>query len=490
MPSPPISSMLNSFSLLHAKLLEGFSEVFTPPTDSSSHPVSHTESVQNNFSDLASIDRTLIVVDDFTKLLAEMRALMCQVRNRTMLRNTSFGALPLELIQHIMDFAVESSRDTATIIKLSHISQWLRSALLGMNKLFVEADYRHWPATAIDEWCLRAGSSPLKIAFKAYPHSDGTNVIRKVKTNHLKKTQTIHLNVSAMKAREFTDGDLGVPAWFAQPLPLLRTLCYSDQRRNIPSPYFLRLHSSNFPSLQSLYLPDTPPSIIGPPFAQLRNLGILVWNTQTLQQFVSLIANLGSLTHLTLYAHTREVTELQGYTSSPIQTLESLLSLRLTRYSDSDIDDIHVILESFNAPRLWTLEIINCESRIVSQLAVQQRKAISNASELIVGQLTQASNDLSDIFLPLCEKQQLPYPNLHRLVIQPGDHWEEMTEDGDDPQYWPGLLALVQARKGTLKSVVIPFVLPEPHQQVMLEHSIEVTTGFELDEHGVPTDAL
>ncbi|KAF8299288.1 hypothetical protein DL93DRAFT_2161100 [Clavulina sp. PMI_390] len=374
MRSSPVQPLLASFTVIHARLLTGFEEVFHYPTftSASSHPAADAQTAQADLPDLASIDRAIGVVDDIVKLLAEIRPYMCQTRNRTRFRGTIFGGLPLELMQHVIHFAIESPRDTSTIIKLSHVSQGLRSAITKMPELFVQANYQLWPASAIDEWCSRANSRPLVIAFKADIDSDEANAISKVKATHVEGSQLIYLKFGPKRARHATDGDAGVNSWFARPLPLLRTLCYSDTRRGSISLSFFDLFPSNFPSLQSLYLPETSHLVVGGPFARLQNLGILVCNTQSLQRFVQMIVNLQSLTHLTLYGHPAEATELHDYTPNPIQTMSSLLSLQMARYWGNDAENIDVILDSFTAPNLQILELIDCGSRIITRLAARE----------------------------------------------------------------------------------------------------------------------
>ncbi|KAF8306154.1 hypothetical protein DL93DRAFT_2088927 [Clavulina sp. PMI_390] len=183
------------------------------------------------------------------------------------------------------------------------------------------------------------------------------------------------------------DSEIGLGSWFFRPLPMLHTLCFNDERLNLPYPSFLSLLSYNLPSLHSLYLPNTSLSVIGGPFTNLSSLGILAWDPDTLTSLAHVLSNTRSLLHLTLYANAGQVMGLDDYTPPPIQPLDSLLSLRLTGYSGSDVENIHFILELFAAPNLQTLELVNCELRILSELATQQVCSFSPSTSLIVTEI-------------------------------------------------------------------------------------------------------
>ncbi|KAF8306958.1 hypothetical protein DL93DRAFT_2088330, partial [Clavulina sp. PMI_390] len=143
MHSPPVESVLGRFTLVNAELLDSIKRVFSPVNDAPSSLSTPQISSNDGLPSILSVDSALGIIDDFAEILAELRAYVCQTRNRVTLQNTSFGALSLELIQHIIDFTIATPTERTVIIKLSHISHGFRSAVLGMSHLFVNADYRN-----------------------------------------------------------------------------------------------------------------------------------------------------------------------------------------------------------------------------------------------------------------------------------------------------------------------------------------------------------
>ncbi|KAF8306959.1 hypothetical protein DL93DRAFT_2088332 [Clavulina sp. PMI_390] len=302
------------------------------------------------------------------------------------------------------------------------------------------------------------------------------------------ETKNIQLEkASTILLRAVGDGgnrNMGLTSCFSKPLPLLQTLCLDDQRTNMYRHSFQDLFPLYIPSLRSLYLPTSAPSFLGGSFANLNNLGLLVWDTGTLRNFIELISNARSINHLTLYANDSEVIDLEGYTPSSIPVLDFLTSLRLSRYLGSDIDNIHTVVKSFAAPHLGTLELAECGFTIIPEVAIK------HVTKLVCSQLYwTTSDDLPDFFQPLYDGSPPSFPKLHTLAVR-DEQWRDMGPRIEDNPWWPSLLALIKSREGKLTKLALSFTLPEALQKSLQDYKIEVTADFELDPHGFPMDVL
>ena len=71
--------------------------------------------------------------------------------------------LPMELMQPIISFVVGSAERHRVILRLSHVSQKFRTAVLSMPWLFTDADWNHWPPPLLVLWYERAQSQLLNV---------------------------------------------------------------------------------------------------------------------------------------------------------------------------------------------------------------------------------------------------------------------------------------------------------------------------------------
>ncbi|KAF8311195.1 hypothetical protein DL93DRAFT_2229831, partial [Clavulina sp. PMI_390] len=96
------------------------------------------------------------------KTLEDLNYLCSSTQNMLQNRIQPIGALPIETIQHIISFTLESPTHRKQICQLSRLSRTWRSAVLGMPKLFVSPDWE-WPRGILETWISRAGSRSLNV---------------------------------------------------------------------------------------------------------------------------------------------------------------------------------------------------------------------------------------------------------------------------------------------------------------------------------------
>ncbi|KAF8306957.1 hypothetical protein DL93DRAFT_2088328 [Clavulina sp. PMI_390] len=468
---PESQSLLDGFISCHADVVSRFKQVSTP------NPVVQIPP--------SLVIAALTAVDDLVSILAQMRACLSQTLNRATLRGTSFGALSLELMQQIIDSAVKSPHDRANIIKLSHVSQYFRSAVLGMSHLFVSANYA-WPTAIIDTWCSRAGSRPLTIAVPVSVSETSVDVTAEASIR-LSRASVIHLHVLTSR----NDRDIPLKSLVTQLLPMVHTLSLTSEDMNPHSPHFNDLSSSSFPSLRSLYIPNASCSVINGPFTQLRDIGVMVCDTETLERFIKVVSGVTSLEHLTLYGSFRSHRPCASYPQSEIKTLNSLRSLRMMGYSMNNIKAVNSIIRSFIAPGLQILELVECDYTILSCFVTLHVYSTfgDHVTHIVISRLF--GGPASEFLRHLYDNDGgIPFPELHSLAIQDGSRKDMQEQDALETEYWPSLSKLVGARRRKLNKLMFSVPISDACRQSLHQYNIEVTSSFELDDYGLPPKML
>ncbi|KAF8302526.1 hypothetical protein DL93DRAFT_2173205 [Clavulina sp. PMI_390] len=406
---------------------------------------------------------------------------LCRSANNVLdMATNPIAALPMELLQHIVDLTIRSPRDFTQIIRLSHVSCVWRAAVLGMPALFTIPDWS-WPTHTLSEWLSRAGTRPLQVQItipggvSSYSQFDKTC---QAIIPYLGQVQTIQIDSQSPHydaPPSFED--------FFQRHSLRRLEGVSITGR---TPWSLWMDLNSAPSLRTLHVTEVSIALSGGPL-QLKSLGWRVRTPEELGHLVNAAASQTTPFHLTIYAHiSNSIRQSLSIKQRPAGCWSKVSSLRLHGFCGQDDLYIESLISQLEMPNLVSLELVELNYPVFANVM----EALPTVTSIRVERLLIACTDTAVIstnkFLePLCNVERrgdnnIPLPNIYEFALR--------DFDAQGPCEWLAtfdtLQSFLRQREGILKRFVLPSTLRPSRRR--LERMFRFEGGmYDVDNLGV-----
>ncbi|KAF8311209.1 hypothetical protein DL93DRAFT_2083660 [Clavulina sp. PMI_390] len=258
-----------------------------------------------------------------------------------------FNAMPTEIIEHIIHFAITTPKQAGRIVQLSLVCKLWNTLVFGMSELFVAPDWESWPDTFIAKWLSLSASRaitceipPSLVAFKSL-----------VTSLPLLGSRITTLSIDVGNV------DLGLFASLFdnyQALARLHSLTITGFYPQID------FSSASLPELDTLYTTESRVAI--PTLPTLQNFGCRMYELEDFLSLLNVIGLCHSLQHVTLFISSLFVVNPMptGKSwSTPDITHRSLTSLRFQGYSSGDTEFIRPYLRALGNFHLKGLELFD-----------------------------------------------------------------------------------------------------------------------------------
>ncbi|KAF8311208.1 hypothetical protein DL93DRAFT_2229842 [Clavulina sp. PMI_390] len=421
-----------------------------------------------------------IQVEALQKSLDSMHALCTSTEGVLTMCVAPICALPIELLQWIAHFAVESPLKTRQILNISHISPTWRTAVFGMPRLFVSPDWG-WSPSSLDEWLSRSGSRPLHPRLTLHSQSEASEKLQmmsKALNPYLHRVQTFRLETTTRFHVEFPPSF--VELFHNHPLPLLESFVIS-----VKGDHRLHFELSQAPLLRTLHSSQLPIAISGEKF-HLENIGCRVHSLEDLEHLIDMGARQTTPFHLSIYAHTL------ASIHDPLTTKRqfnggwsNIQSLRLHGFCGGDREHMGTLVRQLELPSLLSLELLELSNRVLgivaNELPIITNRCIKN---LVVACLEGTTVSPGEYLSPLFQTRPddaTPFQNVSKFFL--------CDLDPEKPCQWlanfEAIKSFVAGRRGQLKEFGLPLSF-RPHPRPL---NVTVDPSGSPEETAVDPDS-
>ncbi|KAF8311193.1 hypothetical protein DL93DRAFT_2169234 [Clavulina sp. PMI_390] len=479
-------SLWDSIESSHQTLLETISDALQSPSLAGPGHVLGALATQREeataiiYRHIACVSECRRPIDAAQKFFSKLDTL-CAITENTLNRCASpIGALPIELIQHIMDVTVESPNHWRQVIALSHVSQFWRSVALHMPRLFVSPNWT-WPRDALSTWISRAGTSHLQI--DATPSTrEGSlsqDLLKRMSIgakSYLHRVQSIRIEWRRPDLKDFPEEFTSIFKHCS--LPALEEIIIFGIG---PQELFIRL--DNVPRLRTLHIPGIPLTLVHQEPPQVRSLGIKVESANDLETAMNIAKLQTNPIHLSLYSDIfTSIKASLVVKKRPMDCWTHVTSLRLSFFLGDDERHAASLASQLDMPNLLSFELMKVSPRVFVSIVNALPEVTSYSVErLLIA--SEASGPNQKFITPLIVNQHgatapLPsyFPNLREFAL--------CDSNTKVPSKWrigfDDIRALVEGRRGVLKQLILPSPFrPQDHLR-LLESGAEEIVGQAL----------
>ncbi|KAF8306944.1 hypothetical protein DL93DRAFT_159631 [Clavulina sp. PMI_390] len=266
-------------------------------------------------------------------------------------------SLPIELLQRVIRFAVESPIRADQVVQLSLVCKRWNKAIFGMSELFTRPNWGRWPSSYVQKWLSHSASRPLECSV-ASNSTPGTLSVLSLFSSRIPR---LKIYLSDDEIYELT-------ALFTKGTMVgLRHLAVKDDRGRD-----LDLSNAILPALETLYAPEM--RIVGPLASSpiLESFGCVMHCREEFEAIETILRNLKTITHVSLFASELEgVWEMSGHQLGADNPWSRLKSLRLYGYHDEADLGIASYLRSMQGLELKTLELVNLDTTVLDKVLAE-----------------------------------------------------------------------------------------------------------------------
>ncbi|KAF8311206.1 hypothetical protein DL93DRAFT_1509852 [Clavulina sp. PMI_390] len=379
---------------------------------------------------------------------------------------TPIDSLPAELIQHIVNFVVESPRHARQITTISHVSRTWRSAVFGMPKLFASPDWLYWPNDFRAEWIARAGQHHLEAWLIETGYTPEATFRLQTGSAALlslaARLSTLRLHINELHTIPHE-----LMMLFTQPMPNMESIIVLGGRgTRVPiaiwdTPRLHTLYSSHFHFFFDFdsKTEGDPKSVKENELYSLRNIGSLVHHASELEDLLDIGERLKNKFRLTIHASPDdELAEslLKPWKIRPNAWLH-LSSLRLHGFNDEDERRFKELVKRFSAPQLRSLELFDMGSQLFVDLAAAMpAETSSHVTTLLIAGFENWERSLKTYIEVLridsISSTRCSFPNLVHLIFQDLPGTKPRIPQVDVKQ----LARCLATRRGILKRLILP----------------------------------
>ncbi|KAF8316047.1 hypothetical protein DL93DRAFT_2166289 [Clavulina sp. PMI_390] len=369
----------------------------------------------------AEVSRCKQQLDATQQRLRELENLCISIENGLDTCLSPIGALPLELVQHIAHFTVESPRHARQIMVLSQVSPKWRAAIFTMSRLFVAPNWG-WAEDVLASWLSRTGTRLLHpyIAVDDSDSGKSLDIFSQTILPYLHRTQSLHIKLDGYsKDSEF-------PSSFSEmfqsrSLPLLESLIITGQGLGKFS-----LNPDQTPHLQTLHSSGRPLVLLSEQKPVFNSLGWRVKSTEDVKSLAGAAASQTAPFHLTMYAHRSKTVDYRLTVGPELRAADCwkhVTSLRLHGFRGRDQERIRSLFRQLEMVNLVSLELIELSDKVFSILAEALPPVTSRSVEkIVIGCVERRKVSAKGFLEPMSTAKanddgELPFRNLCQFAL-------------------------------------------------------------------------
>ncbi|KAF8311199.1 hypothetical protein DL93DRAFT_2169239 [Clavulina sp. PMI_390] len=455
-------SIWDAFEKSHSALLEAISSALQSPSFLETHHVLNLLPSQRQFSAIYR-DKDRVVecrkrISDANKALEKIDAICFAAEGVLEMRIQPVAVLPLELIQYIVNFVIESPNEWKKIFRLSHVSHTWRSAVFAMPKLFISPNWSGSSRDVLEAWITRAGLNPLHVEVLPCVKRDAWDKIYRMSlavVPYLYRVQSIQIDCEGKGVLEFPPAFTSIFRDYN--LPILERVFFS---RKYPAKLLIR--ADRAPRLKDLHSFHALLKLTHYESLQVRSLGMRVHSADDLNHLMDIARLQDSPFHLTMYNHSLETNNVgfptrHGGSSAWVNVISLSLSLQGQPGRLGDL------IRQLEMPRLISLELVS-PNKAVFETIVQNLPRITESSikklVILLSEHRVQCDFIQHLNLTRKEDRNLAQPKppqFHSLTQFVLCNWNA-TLRREKPWNisFKAIKTFVKDRKGVLKHLILP----------------------------------
>ncbi|KAF8311207.1 hypothetical protein DL93DRAFT_2083657, partial [Clavulina sp. PMI_390] len=350
-----LSQALDSPSLNHFQPLL----TYTPPDRPQAR-----DATTKLITDLSAVIRQLEALRLLQEELGKLYWKCKSIKSALVSCISPIGSLPDEIIQSIIELAIESPSQTPQVMALSHVCRKWRRLVLDASSLFVAPDWLCWPSELRDIWVSRSGKHLLEARISEKRSTREAQYRLETVFSALQpraeRLRTMRLQLGD-RYQEIPDS---LEDFFKSPMPNIEIIVISGGRNGQAT-----LEAASMPRLHTLHSSELQLSVVGK-FESLQNLGWRVYAPIELHRLSEVTRQQSVDFHLTIFAHTSEGLEesLSMYPLLGQEYWAHLFSLRIHGFMGDDYEWFDSLISQIHAPRLRSLELLEMGHQVLRAL--------------------------------------------------------------------------------------------------------------------------